>query len=61
MLARVWSIITKLPGFKPKVTPKKELVIRNPDGKPVTTAVSRAGGYRLLKLTSNRPGNHIGL
>ena len=24
-------------------------------------AVPRAGGYRLLKLTSNRPGEHIGL
>ena len=22
------------------------------------TAVSRAGGYRLYKLTSNRPGDH---
>ena len=25
------------------------------------TAASRAGGYRLFKLTSNWPGNHIGL
>ena len=25
-----------------------------------STAVSRAGGYRLFKLTSNRPGEHIG-
>ena len=27
----------------------------------VHTAVSRAGGYRLFKLISNRPGDHIGL
>ena len=25
------------------------------------TAVSRAGGYKLFKLTSNRPGDHLGL
>ena len=25
------------------------------------TAVSRAGGHRLYKLTSNRPGDHIRL
>ena len=31
MLAWVGSSITKLPGFRPKVTLKKELVIRNPD------------------------------
>ena len=36
MFAWVGSIITKLPGFRPKVTPKKELVIRNVKGKPVT-------------------------
>ena len=27
----------------------------------LSTAVSRAGGYRLFKLTSNKPGEHIGL
>ena len=31
MFAWVGSIITKLPGFRPKVTPKKELVVRNPN------------------------------
>ena len=31
MLAWVGSSITKLPGFRPKVTLNKELVIRNPD------------------------------
>ena len=27
----------------------------------LSTEVSRAGGYRLFKLTSNRPGEHIRL
>ena len=50
MLARVWSIIIKLPGFIPKVTPKKELVIRNPQGKP-------RGGLRYVVSHKSDFGN----